>query len=82
MAIFCDIALEWILECTSDPRSVSVLRAIGQEMSTKFNFTDEHPSGVKFCPRKDRPLWPLPDAELARTYIDGMLRAEDSRRGE
>jgi hypothetical protein len=79
MAIFCDVALDWILERTSDPKSVSALRVIGQQMSTKFTFSDKHPSGVNFCPSKDRPLWPLPDMELARTYVDGMLCPEDTK---
>jgi hypothetical protein len=73
MAIFCGSALDWILKCTSDPDGVSVLRAMGERMSTKFNFSDKHPSWMNFCSRKDRPPWPLPDAELAGTYIDGML---------
>jgi hypothetical protein len=80
MAIFCDSALDWILECTSDPKGVSVLRAMALQMGTKFNFCDKHPSGVNFWPSKDRPLWPLPDRELAETYIDGMLCSEDPRR--
>jgi hypothetical protein len=82
MAIFCDSSLDWILECTSDPKGVSVLRAMGLRMGTKLNFSDKHLSGVRFCPSKDRPLWPLPDAELAMTYIDGMLCSEDPERGK
>jgi hypothetical protein len=73
MAIFCDSALDWILKCTSDPDGVSVLRVMGERMSTKFDFSDKHLSWMNFCSRKDRPRWPLPDAELAGTYIDGML---------
>ena len=73
MAIFCDSALDWILKCTSDPDGVSVLRAMGERMGTKFTFSDKHPSWMNFCSKKDRPPWPLPDAELAGTYIDGML---------
>jgi hypothetical protein len=80
MTVFSDSALDWILECTSDPKGVSVLRAMGLRMSTKFNFSDKHPNGMNFCPRKDRPLWPLPDTELAGTYIDGMLCSEDPKR--
>ena len=76
MAIFSDFALDWILECTADPNGVSTLRTIVQQMGTKFSFSDKHPSGLSFCPHKDRPLWPLPDPELARTYIDGMSFSE------
>jgi hypothetical protein len=82
MAIFSDPALDWILECTSDPGGVSTLRTIGQQMGTKFTFSEKQPSGLSFRPSKDRPLWPLPDPGLARTYIDGMLRSEYFKRGE
>ena len=82
MAIFSDPALDWILESTSDPEGISVLRAMGQQMGTKFTFNEKQPSGLGLCPSKDRPLWPLPDPELARTYIDGTLRSKNFRRGE
>lgn len=80
MAIFCDSALDFILECTSDPKSVSILRTVGQTMGTKFNFSGKHPSGVNFSPSKDRLPWPLPDTELARTYVDGELCSESVKK--
>jgi hypothetical protein len=57
-----------------------VLRAMSLRMSTKFSFSDEDANGMTACPGKDRPPWPLPDTELARTYIDGTSFSEDSKR--
>jgi hypothetical protein len=76
MAIFCELALNWILGCTAHNEGVSTLRAIGQQMGTKFTFSEKQSNSFSFCPSKDRLLWPLPDPELARTYIDGMLYFE------
>ncbi|RFU35945.1 hypothetical protein B7463_g412, partial [Scytalidium lignicola] len=73
MAIFCENSLDWILECTSDSKGVSVLRAMAVRMAMKFNFNENHVSGLHFLLSKDRLRWPLPDKELAMTYINAYF---------